>query len=170
MAGQIQIKTKIEGFTLRNVEEKDCGLLLQLLKELAVYEKMEHLVETTEELLKEALFVKKVTEAVIAEANGVPVGYAVYFHNFSTFVGRPGIYLEDIYVKPEHRGKGYGKAMLAYVAKLAVERNCGRLEWTVLDWNAPSIAFYKSLGAVPLDEWTIYRLDKETLKNLADTF
>ena len=126
--------------------------------------------ETTEELLKEALFVKKVTEAVIAEANGVPVGYAVYFHNFSTFVGRPGIYLEDIYVKPEHRGKGYGKAMLAYVAKLAVERNCGRLEWTVLDWNAPSIAFYKSLGAKPLEEWTIYRLDKDTLKGLADTF
>ncbi len=168
MAGRIE--TKIKGFTLKQVEEEDCGILLRLLKELAVYEKLENIVETTEEMLKEALFQKKVTEAVIGEENGVPVGYAVYFHNFSTFVGRPGIYLEDIYVQPEHRGKGYGKVMLSYLAKLAGDRNCGRLEWTVLDWNAPSIAFYKSLGARPMDEWTMYRLDKEKLKELGEAF
>lgn len=168
MAGRIE--TKIKGFTVKTVEEADCGLVLELLKELAVYEKMLDLVETTEKMMQEALFEKNVAEAVIGEYEGRPVGYALFFHNFSTFVGKPGIYLEDIYVRPEHRGRGFGKALLAYVAKQAVERNCGRLEWSVLDWNAPSIAFYKSLGAQAMDSWTVYRLDRDTLKALADAF
>jgi GNAT superfamily N-acetyltransferase len=165
-----RIETKIKGFTLKKVEEQDCGLLMELIKELAVYEKMIDLVESTEALYKKALFEKKVTEAVIGEYEGKPVGYAIYFHNFSSFVGRPGIYLEDIYVRPEYRGRGFGKAMLAYVARLAVERDCGRLEWCVLDWNKPSIDFYRSLGAQSLDDWTIYRLDKDTLKALSEQF
>ena len=124
-------------------------------------------VVATEELLTEWLFERKIAEVIFAVEDGVDVGFALFFHNFSTFVGRAGLYLEDLYVKPEYRGKGYGKALLKKLAQIAVERNCGRMEWTCLDWNKPSIDFYLSVGAVPMDEWTTYRLTGEALKNLA---
>jgi GNAT superfamily N-acetyltransferase len=125
-------------------------------------------VVATQELLRETLFgVRRVAEVVLAYIADQPVGFALYFHNFSTFVGRAGIYLEDLFVEPAHRGEGVGKALLAYVAKLAVERGCGRFEWAVLDWNTPAIDFYRSLGAVPLDDWTIFRLTGDALHRVA---
>ncbi|PNT91098.1 GNAT family N-acetyltransferase [Clostridium thermosuccinogenes] len=162
--------TRIDGFKLRFAEEKDVGILLEMIKELAVYEKLLDEVTATEEILKDSLFHRKVAEAVIAEYEDKPVGYIIFFHNFSTFTGRPGIYLEDLYVRPEMRGKGLGKIMLAFLAKLAVERKCARFEWVCLDWNTPSIGFYKRMGAVPMDEWTIYRLTGSKLSELADEF
>lgn len=164
------IETKIEDFCLRFAEEQDISLIFQFIKELAVYEKMLDEVVATEEILYESLFEKKAAEVIIAEYKEEPVGFALFFHNFSTFVGRPGLYLEDLYIKPEMRGKGFGKTILAYLAHLAVERNCGRMEWSCLDWNEPSIKFYKAMGAVPMDEWTVYRLHDQTLENLARQF
>ena len=120
------------------------------------------------EELRINIFEKNYAEVLIAEEDEKPVGFALYFHNFSTFVGKPGIYLEDLFVEPEMRGKGYGKALLVELAKIAKERNCGRLEWAVLDWNTPSIEFYKSLGAKPMDEWTVFRLDKNGIENLSN--
>ena len=152
----------------RFAEEKDVALILQFIKELASYEKMLNEVVATEELLKEWIFEKNKAEIIFAIDNGVEVGFALFFHNFSTFLGRAGIYLEDLYVKPEYRGKGYGKGLLKKLAQIAVERECGRLEWWCLNWNKPSIDFYLALGAKPMDDWTVYRITGDTLKNLAE--
>lgn len=147
--------------------ENDCAEILNFINLLAEYEKMQNEVVATEELLKEWIFEKKKAEVIFAVEDGKKVGFALFFHNFSTFLGRAGIYLEDLFVLPEFRGKGYGKALLQRLAAIAVERGCGRLEWACLDWNKPSIDFYLSLGAKPMDIWTTYRLDGETLKNNA---
>ena len=154
--------------TIRYAERKDCALILQFIKELADYEKMLNEVVATPEILEEWIFDKQKAEVIFAMEGDTEVGFALFFHNFSTFVGRAGIYLEDLFVRPEHRGKGYGKGLLQQLAKIAVERGCGRLEWVCLDWNQPSIDFYKSLGAVPMDEWTIYRIAGPRLKAFAE--
>ena len=153
--------------TFRDATEKDTLLLLTFIRALAEYEHMLDQVVADETLLHEWLFERKVAEAFFAVADGVEVGFALYFHNFSTFLGRGGIYLEDLFVLPEHRGKGYGKAILTRLAQIARERGCSRLEWACLDWNKPSIDFYLSLGAVPMDEWTVYRVAGDALKKLA---
>lgn len=164
------ISTKFENLKIRFAEEKDVKLILDFIKELADYEKLLNEVVANEEILRDSLFVRKAAEVIIAEYNGEPIGFALFFHNFSTFLGRPGIYLEDLYIRPEMRGKGYGKLLLSYLAKLAVERNCGRFEWWCIDWNEPSINFYKALGAIPMDEWTVYRVHEEALVKLANEF
>ena len=151
----------------RPAEEKDTALLLTFIRALADYEQMLDDVVATEEILSDWLFERRVAEAFFAVEDGVEVGFALYFHNFSTFLGRGGIYLEDLFVLPEHRGKGYGKAILTRLAQIARERGCGRLEWACLDWNKPSIDFYLSLGAKPMDEWTVYRVSGEALTQLA---
>ena len=144
---------------LRDATVEDVPLIFDFIKELAVYEKLIDQVKTTEESLKESLFgSQKYAEAIIAEFDEKPAGQALFFHNFSTFLGRPGIYLEDLYVRPAFRGKGIGKALLLRIIEIAKERKCGRVEWAVLDWNEPAINFYKSLGAIPMEEWTIFRL------------
>jgi GNAT superfamily N-acetyltransferase len=154
--------------TIRPAIEADLGTIEELIRALAVYERMADEVVMNAELLRKALFGERpYAEVLIAEADGEPVGFALFFHNFSTFLGRPGIYLEDLFVKPEHRGGGFGKALLKRLAEIAVERDCGRMEWAVLDWNEPSIGFYKKLGARPNDEWTVFRLTGEALRNLA---
>lgn len=164
------INTKVENFKIRFAEEKDTKLILDFIKELADYEKLLNEVVATEEILHDSLFVRKKAEVIIGEYASKPIGFALFFYNFSTFLGKPGIYLEDLYVKPEMRGKGLGKIMLSFLGKLAVKRNCGRLEWWCIDWNEPSIKFYKEVGAKPMDEWTVYRVDDSELKNLADKF
>ena len=157
----------MEKLTFRQAEEADCGLVLEFIRQLAEYEKMLPEVVATEQLLHRALFQDRRAEVIFALEDGVEVGFALYFHNFSTFVGRSGLYLEDLFVKPAYRGKGYGKALLRELASIAVERGCGRLEWSCLDWNQSSIDFYKSMGAVPMDEWTVYRVTGETLEKMA---
>ncbi len=153
---------------VRAASAEDVPLILTFIKELAEYERLSHVVVATEESLRRWLFGEQlVAEVLIAEHGGEAAGFALFFHNFSTFLGKPGIYLEDIYVRPGFRGRGMGKAMLARLARLARERCCGRLEWSVLDWNAPAIAFYRSLGARPMDEWTVHRVDGEALAALA---
>jgi GNAT superfamily N-acetyltransferase len=152
----------------RNAERKDTALILQFIKELADYEKMLDEVVADEATLETWIFDKQKAEVIFAVVNGKEIGFALFFHNFSTFLGRAGIYLEDLYVKPEYRGKGYGKAILKKLASVAVERGCGRLEWWCLDWNKPSIDFYLSLGAKPMSDWTVYRIAGDTLKQLAD--
>jgi GNAT superfamily N-acetyltransferase len=165
------IPTKIDGFTIRHATESDVPLILWFVKELAEYEKLSHEVTATEDDFRQNLFgEKKFAEVVIGELHSEPVAYALYFYNFSTFNGKPGIYLEDLYVKPEVRGKGFGKALLAYLAKLAVDQKCGRYEWAVLDWNEPSIDFYESFGATLMKEWIITRVVGERLLKLADEF
>lgn len=154
--------------TFRNAERKDTALILRFIKELADYEKMLDEVVADEATLETWIFEKQKAEVIFAVENGTEIGFALFFHNFSTFLGRAGIYLEDLYVKPEHRGKGYGKAILKKLASIAVERGCGRLEWWCLDWNEPSIDFYLSLGAEPMSDWTVYRIAGDTLKRLAD--
>ena len=154
--------------TIRYAQESDIPQILFFIRELAIYENMLDDVVATEDLLREWIFEKQKAEVILAEENGKPVGFALFFHNFSTFLGRAGIYLEDLFVKPEHRGKGVGKALLQRLAQITVERGCGRLEWACLDWNRPSIDFYLSLGAAPMDQWTIYRLTGETLRRMAD--
>ncbi|MBQ2903782.1 MAG: GNAT family N-acetyltransferase [Clostridia bacterium] len=154
-------------FEIRFAEEKDTEIILDFIKALAEYEKMANEVVATTDILKEWIFEKKKAEVVFAVENGKEVGFALFFHNFSTFLGRSGIYLEDLFVMPEHRGKGYGKALLKFLAKITVERGCGRLEWCCLDWNKPSIDFYLSVGAKPLDDWTIYRMTGESLTDFA---
>ncbi|MDD6106938.1 MAG: GNAT family N-acetyltransferase [Clostridiales bacterium] len=153
--------------TFRFAQPEDAALILRFIRGLAEYEKMTDEVVATEELLREWIFEKGKAEVLFAVADGTEVGFALFFHNFSTFLGRAGIYLEDLFVLPEHRGHGYGKALLKRLAAITVERGCGRLEWSCLDWNAPSIAFYKFMGAVPMDEWTAYRLTGETLQRVA---
>ena len=164
------INTKVNNFKLRFAEEDDTKLILDFIKELADYEKLLNEVVATEEVLHDSLFVQKKAEVIVGEYNGKPVGFALFFHNFSTFLGKSGIYLEDLYIKPEMRGKGLGKIMLSFLAKLAVKRNCGRFEWWCVDWNEPSIKFYKNMGAKQMDEWTVYRVDDVALRNLANEF
>ena len=154
-------------FAIRYANEKDCALILEFIKGLADYEKMSDEVVATEALLREWIFEKKKAEVIFACENGKEVGFALFFHNFSTFLGRAGIYLEDLFVMPEYRKRGYGKALLKKLASIAVERGCGRLEWSCLDWNKPSIDFYLSLGAVPMSDWSVYRVTGDTLKTLA---
>lgn len=151
----------------RYAKKEDTALILRFIKELAAYEKMEDEVIATEALLNEQIFEKNKAEVIFALENEKEVGFALFFHNFSTFLGRAGIYLEDLYVLPEYRGKGYGKGLLQTLAKIAVERGCGRLEWACLNWNQPSIDFYLSLNAVPMNEWMVYRLTGDTLTALA---
>ena len=151
----------------RSAEAADTGLILEFIRALAVYEKLEHEVVATEETLRHWLFEKQGARVIFLMEDGKEVGFALYFHNFSTFLGRSGIYLEDLFVLPEYRGRGYGKALLCRLAAIAREEGCGRLEWSCLDWNQPSIDFYKGMGARPMDEWTVYRLTGDTLKNLA---
>ena len=165
------IKTKKQEITLRFAAEEDTPLIFNFIKGLAEYEKLFNEVEATEELLRSTLFgERKFVEILIAEYKGEPAGFAIFFHNFSTFIGKPGIYVEDLFVKPEFRKNGIGKTLLSYIAKLGVERNFGRVEWAVLDWNAPAIQFYRSLGSIPKDEWTIYRLNRSALYDLAKEF
>ena len=152
----------------RFAQEKDTALILYFIKELAKYEKMLDDVVATEEILKEWIFEKGKAEVVFALEDGAEVGFALFFHNFSTFLGRSGLYLEDLFVKPEFRGKGYGKALLKKLAQIAVERGCGRFEWSCLDWNKPSIDVYLSLGAQPMEDWTVYRLTGEALAKMAE--
>lgn len=153
--------------TCRFATREDTGLILQFIRELAEYEKMLNQVVATEALLAEELFEKRHAEVLLALADGQAVGFALFFHNFSTFLGRSGIYLEDLYVRPEHRGKGLGKGLLRRLAQLALERGCGRLEWACLNWNRPSINFYLSNGAQPMEDWTVYRLTGESLARMA---
>lgn len=154
--------------TFRFAQPEDTALILRFVRALAEYEKLSDEVVATGELLREWIFEKGKAEVLFAVADGEEVGFALFFHNFSTFLGRAGIYLEDLFVLPEQRGHGYGKALLKHLAAIAVERGCGRLEWSCLDWNTPSIAFYKSMGASPMDGWTVYRLTGETLKRAAE--
>lgn len=152
----------------RKAERADTELILQFIRDLAEYEKMLDEVVADEATLETWLFDKQKAEVIFAVAEGTEVGFALFFHNFSTFLGRAGIYLEDLFVKPEYRGRGYGKAILKKLASIAVERGCGRLEWWCLDWNKPSIDFYLSLGAEPMSDWTVYRIAGDTLKKLAE--
>lgn len=152
----------------RFAEEKDAELILFFIKQLAEYEKMSDLVVATPQLLKEWIFDKKKAEVIFVMEGDKEVGFALFFHNFSTFLGRAGIYLEDLYVLPEYRGKGCGKGLLKKLARIAVERGCGRLEWWCLDWNKPSIDFYCSMDAEPMSDWTVYRLAGDTLKRAAE--
>ncbi len=154
--------------TFRFAAEEDCALILDFIRGLADYEHMSDQVVATEELLKEWLFEKKKAEVLLVCEGDKAVGMALFFHNFSTFLGRAGIHLEDLFVLPEYRGKGYGKALLKRLARIALERGCGRLEWCCLDWNRPSIDFYLSLGAAPMEEWTTYRLTGSTLEEMAE--
>ncbi|HEV7441897.1 MAG TPA: GNAT family N-acetyltransferase [Steroidobacteraceae bacterium] len=157
-----------EAITIRPADEGDVGVILQFIRDLAKYEHLEHEVVATEGMLREALFGgRPYAEVVLACLNGEPVGFALFFHNFSTFLGRAGIYLEDLYVRPEARGHGVGRCLLTWLAATAVSRGCGRLEWAVLDWNEPSIRFYRNLGAVALDDWTTYRVTGPALSQLA---
>ena len=151
---------------IRFAVREDVPRILQFIKALADYEKMSDQVVATEALLEEWLFDKGKAEVVFALEDGKEVGFALFFHNFSTFLGRAGIYLEDLYVLPEYRGRGYGKGLIQTLARIAVERGCGRLEWWCLDWNKPSIDFYRSLGAEPMEDWTVYRIAGKTLTEL----
>ena len=167
----MSIPTALPEFQLRQATVADCPLILELIRELAEYEKLSHEVVATADILAESLFGETVyAEVIIAEYQHQPVGYALYFTSYSTFTGRPGIYLEDLYVRPAHRGKGFGKSLLAYLARLAVDRGYTRVEWSVLDWNEPSIRFYRAIGAKAMDEWTVQRLDGEALARFARQF
>jgi GNAT superfamily N-acetyltransferase len=153
---------------IRPAAEADLALILEFIRGLAEYERLAHVCVATESQLRETLFgSQRYAEVLIAELDGTPAGFALFFHNYSTFLAQPGIYLEDLFVNIEHRGRGLGKALLVELARIALERKCGRLEWAVLDWNEPAIQFYKSLGAKPMDEWTVYRVSGDALAQLA---
>lgn len=162
------IDTKYKDFKLRFAQEEDAGLILEFIKGLAEYENMLDEVIATEEKLLDSLFRQKAAEVIIGEYKGEAVGFVLFFHNFSTFLGQAGIYIEDLFIKPEMRGKGFGKIMLSYLGKLAKERGCGRLDWQCLNWNEPSIKFYKKMGAISLDDWITFRLTGEKLNDLAN--
>ncbi len=168
--GQSASKVKTpENFQIRPAGVEDVPIILQLIRDLATYERAPDEVTATEEQLVDVLFgARPAAEVLLAFEGESPVGFAVFFHNFSTWLGRPGLYLEDLFVKPEKRGKGYGRALLVELAKIARDRGCGRMEWAVLDWNEPAIKFYCSLGAKPMDEWTVFRLTGEGIGKLAD--
>jgi len=166
-----KIHTRIPGLTLHFAQEQDAELILELIRALAEFEKLSHEMVADADTLRRSLFGRqRVAEVLIAEYAGSPVGFALFFHNFSTFLGKPGIYIEDLFIQPEFRGKGIGREMLAFLARVAVERNCGRLEWAVLDWNTRAIDFYQQLGAQPLTEWTVYRLAGGALQDLSRRF
>ena len=166
-----RLPTRVPGLTIRAATRDDVPVLLSLIRELAAFEKLLHVVQADEATLAEELFGSvRVAEALIAELEGETVGFALFFHNFSTFVGRKGLYLEDLYVQPHARRRGVGRALITCVAKIAVERRCGRFEWSVLDWNTPAVDFDRSLGAVALDEWTVQRVTGEALERLARQF
>ncbi|MBP5327570.1 MAG: GNAT family N-acetyltransferase [Bacteroidales bacterium] len=154
-------------FNIRPAKPDEAGLVLEFIKRLAEYEKCSGEVVADESTIYHSLFVERSAEVVFAEEDGVVIGFALFFHNFSTFVGRKGLYLEDLFIIPEKRGHGYGKALLNYLAGVAVERNCGRMEWICLDWNQPALKVYRSIGAIPMDEWTVQRLDESALKSFA---
>ena len=154
--------------SIRFAVEEDVPVILSFIQQLAEYEHMSDQVVATEDLLREWIFRRRKAEVLLLLEDGAPAGFALFFHNFSTFLGRAGVYLEDLFVLPERRGRGYGKALLKKLAAVAVERDCGRLEWSCLDWNRPSIDFYLSLGAAPMDEWTVYRAAGRTLAELAE--
>ena len=158
---------KVKVFVIRKAERQDVPLLLEFIKGIARYEKMENEVVATPEVLEREMFDEHRAEAVFAVVDGREVGFALYFYNFSTFLGHSGLYLEDLFVWPEDRSKGYGKALLLHLAKIAREHHCGRMEWTCLNWNQPSIDFYLSLGAIPMKDWMVYRLDSDALKKLS---
>ena len=154
-------------FKIRKASKQDAPLIFDFIYQLAVYEKMESDVKTSPEELSKALFENQYAQVLIAEEETKPVGFALYFFNFSTFLGRPGLYLEDLFVDPAYRGKGYGKALFIELSRIAKSKNCGRMEWSVLKWNTPSIEFYKALGAKEMEEWSVYRLEENELKSLA---
>lgn len=154
-------------FNIRFADVNDVSVILKFIKELAAYEKLEHEVTATEEILKEWIFEKKKCEVLIALEDDIEIGYALFFHNFSTFLGKAGIYLEDLYINPNYRGLGYGKKLLKEVAKIAADRGCGRLDWQCLDWNKSSIDFYLSLNAVEMSDWNSYRLSEDILRKFA---
>lgn len=157
----------IPGYEIRVATAADIPTILAFIKKLAEYEKLSQEVVATETLLRETLFgTRRTAEVAIGYLDGTPVGFVLFFHNFSTFLGRPGLYIEDLFVEEKYRRRGFGGALLRYVARLAVERKCGRLEWSVLDWNQAAINFYKKLGAIPMDEWTVFRVTGESLKQL----
>ncbi len=158
----------MKDFRIRQAERKDCAMILSFIRALAEYENMLDEVVADEALLEEWIFNKQKAEVIFAVEDGKEVGFALFFHNFSTFLGRAGIYLEDLFVLPEYRGNGYGKALLKRLAAITVERGCGRLEWSCLDWNQPSIDFYLSLGAQRMDDWTMYRMTGEVLEKFAE--
>jgi GNAT superfamily N-acetyltransferase len=167
--GQSASKVKTpENFQIRPARVEDVPIILQLIRDLATYERAPHEVTATEEQLVDVLFGERpAAEVLLAFEGQSPIGFAVFFHNFSTWLGRPGLYLEDLFVKPEKRGKGYGRALLVELAKIGRNRGCGRMEWAVLDWNEPAIKFYRSLGAKPMDEWTVFRLTRDEIAKLA---
>ena len=158
----------MKAFSIRPARPEEAGLVLDFIKKLAVYEKCSDDVIADEATIYHSLFVEHSAEVVFGEEDGTVVGFALFFHNFSTFVGRKGMYLEDLFILPEKRGLGYGKALLKYVAKIAVERNCGRMEWICLDWNESALSVYSSIGAKPLSDWTVQRLDEPALKLFAE--
>ena len=155
-------------FRIEKTTPNDVPLILQFIRELAEYEQLLQSVTTTEDRVRETLFgTDPAAYALLAYDSGQPVGFAIYFFNYSTFVGRPGLYLEDLFVRPEARGKGFGRQLLAHLAGVAIERGCGRMEWAVLDWNEPALGFYKRLGATPMEDWTVFRLTDQALEDLA---
>lgn len=153
--------------SIRNANEKDTPLILDFIKQLSVYEKLPNEVSATVDILNKSIFIEKSAKVIFILEDDKEVGFALYFYNFSTFTGKKGLYLEDLFVLEDYRGKGYGKKLLAYLANIAIKEDCSRFEWIVLDWNTPSINFYKSFGAMPLNDWTVFRLQKENLNNLA---
>lgn len=158
----------MENFKIRLATIDDVDTIFYFITQLGIYEKMENQISSNVETIRETIFEKQQAEVILGELNGKCIGFALFFHNFSTFEGRKGLYLEDLFVLEDYRGNGYGKALLLYLAKVAVERNCRRMEWVVLDWNTPSIEFYKSLGAVSIDGWTIYRFNHDTLLKITE--
>ena len=160
---------KTENFAIRPATAADVPIILELIRALATYERAPNDVTATADRLSKVLFGEKpAAEVLLAFENETAVGFAVFFHNFSTWLGRPGLYLEDLFVRPEDRGKGYGRALLIHLAKIARDRGCGRMEWAVLDWNEPAIQFYRKLGAKSMDEWTVFRLKRDGIAKLAD--
>jgi GNAT superfamily N-acetyltransferase len=160
---------KTENFAIRPATTADVPIILELIRALATYERAPNEVTATEDGLNKVLFGEKpAAEVLLAFEDETAVGFAVFFHNFSTWLGRPGLYLEDLFVRPEDRGKGYGRALLIHLAKIARDRGCGRMEWAVLDWNDPAIQFYHKLGAKPMEEWTVFRLTRDGIAKLAD--
>jgi len=160
---------EVADFQIRPARVEDVSIILELIRDLATYERAPDEVIATEEQLVDVLFGERpAAEVLLAFEGKSPVGFALFFHNFSTWLGRPGLYLEDLFVKPERRGKGYGRALLVELAKIAMERGCGRMEWAVLDWNEPAIKFYRTLGATPMDEWTVFRLTRDGIARLAN--
>ena len=161
-------ETNIQDYKIRLAEEKDTELILNFILELAEYEKLNNKVIATEEILFDSLFVRHEAEVIISEYKGTPIGFALFFHNFSTFLGKANLYIEDIFVKDEFRGKGFGKSLFSCLAKICLERDYRRIDWICLDWNEPSIDFYKKLGAEPLSDWTVFRLEGQPLNKLAN--